>query len=109
MEINNPAIAPEIRSLTAAEFISGLLKVIIGVAFIVGSVIFVFMLLFGAVEWISSGGDKAKVEAARDRILHALIGLVLLFSVFAAAILINNIFGINILVFNPSIINIALP
>jgi len=28
---------------------------------------------------------------------------------FAAAILINNIFGINILIFNPSVINIALP
>jgi hypothetical protein len=38
--------------------------------------------LLGAFEWITSGGDKTKVENARNKITSAVIGLVLLVSSF---------------------------
>ena len=36
------------------------------------------MLIMGGIEWITSGGDKAKYEAARKRITAAIVGLVLI-------------------------------
>lgn len=40
-------------------------------------------LVWGAVEWIISGGDKEKVAEARKRITYAITGLILLGIVFA--------------------------
>jgi hypothetical protein len=55
------------------------------------------MLLLGGMQWILSGGDKASTESARGKITAALIGLVIIFSAWAIATLINSIFGVNIL------------
>jgi len=75
------------------------------VTLIVGAVIFLFMLLLGAIQWISSGGDKANVEAARSRLTTALIGLVLLFAVFAVIKVIDTFFGTDILLLDiPSLV-----
>lgn len=41
------------------------------------------MLIWGAFEWITSGGDKDAVGKARGRILNALIGLAVLAVAFA--------------------------
>ena len=70
---------------------------IIGLIFIVGIIIFFFMLLMGAVQWISSGGDKGKLESARGRLTSAIIGIVILLSVFAIMQLIQTFFGVSIL------------
>jgi len=48
------------------------------VAFAVGLVIVVIMLIWGAFEWIASGGDKESVGKARNRIINALIGFAVL-------------------------------
>ena len=56
-----------------------------------------FMLIWGSIQWISSGGDKQALESARGRLTGALIGIVLLFVSFALIQLIGNFFGIKIL------------
>lgn len=56
-----------------------------------------FMLLFGAFEWIISGGEKEKVGNARNRITHALIGLAILGLAFVIITVVGNIIGVNIL------------
>lgn len=38
--------------------------------------------LWGALEWITAGGDSGKAEKARNKFTNATIGLVLLISVF---------------------------
>jgi hypothetical protein len=55
------------------------------------------MLIFGAIKWISSGGDKQALESARGTITSALIGVFILFAVFAIIQLINTFFGLHIL------------
>ncbi len=47
-----------------------------------GSLAVIVFFLLGAFEWITSGGDKTKVENARNKITSAIIGLVLLVSSF---------------------------
>lgn len=69
---------------------------------IIGSVIFVWMLVWGAIDWISSGGDKAKLESARNKVTNAIIGVVVLFALYAVANLVSTFFG-NIPILKPVI------
>ena len=87
-------------------FQEGSLPGIIGAAvtfiFIVAVVIALFYLLFGAVRWILSGGDKAAIDSARGTIVAAIVGLIILFLTF---LLINVLLGF----FNVSIGEINVP
>lgn len=54
------------------------------------------MLVWGGLEWLTSGGDKSKYEAARNRITSALIGLAIVSAAWAIMQLVAFFFGINI-------------
>lgn len=101
VKITNPALSDELQNLLRTEggtgYLGRLLPSLVGVLFVVGVVVFFFMFLVGAIQWVSSGGDKGSLESARGRLTSALIGLVILFSFFAIAKLIESFFQINIL------------
>ncbi len=86
--------------LGPTAFFSVLLPKIITLILIVGSIIFLFMLLIGGVQWISSGGDKGALEAAKGRITNALLGIVVLFAAFAIIKFIEYFFNVSILTLN---------
>ena len=72
------------------------------IGMIVGSIIALLFLIWGAIDWITSGGDKAKYEAARDKITAAIFGLGLLASAFVIWMLVNYFFGIDkAIIINP--------
>lgn len=99
--ITNPALGETLQSALLADspisFFSKILSNLITLGFIIGSIIFFVMLILGGIQWISSGGDKQGLEAARGRISNALIGIVILFSAFAVFTLLETFFGIKIL------------
>jgi len=100
--INNPATGTTLQNAVAngsgpIPFLSTILTNLVTLTFIVGSVIFFFMLVSGAIQWIASGGDKQGLEAAKGRISNAIIGIVILLSTFAVIKLIEIFFGIKIL------------
>lgn len=76
---------------------------VINVVFLVAAALTFFYLIFGAISWITSGGDKGKVEAARNKITAAVIGLLILAATWAAFSLIIQIF------FGKSLSQIELP
>lgn len=87
---------PELSSLTGLPGASGLnifLSNALRLAYGIGGVIFIFMLVSGAILWILSGGDKEQVAKARGRIIHAIIGIVLLGLTFVIITLLSNILG----------------
>ena len=90
--IKNWALKPFIQNLSGVEFLNKLLPNMVGLAFVIGIVIFFFVFIFGAIQWITSGGDKAGLESARSKIVNALV-----FSVFVILKIIEDFFGINIL------------
>ncbi|MDP2684650.1 MAG: hypothetical protein Q8P20_06450 [bacterium] len=99
-KISNPAIGNTLNQmlLNLPEFFfSDLISRTVGLLFVVGSLAFFFMLLWGAVSWILSGGDKAGLENAKGRITNAIVGFVLLIGTFAIVKLIETFFGIDIL------------
>src|SRR5689334_11517998 len=52
-------------------------------AFIIALLAVLVMFVWGAVQWILSGGEKEAVGEARKRILNSIIGLVILAVAFA--------------------------
>ncbi len=81
-----------IQSLEFGSLIGAFLKLIL----VVASLVFFFILVLGGINWILSGGDKAKTEGARNQITAALVGLVIVFAAWAIAQLIGTFFGVNI-------------
>lgn len=54
-------------------------------------------LIYGGMNWITSGGDKAKLETARKTITYAVIGLIICFVSFFAIMIIGGIFKVDLL------------
>ncbi len=95
--IYNPALGENLKNMSGTSFVQKLVSGIVSFIFIIGTLVFFFVLITGAIKWISSGGDKQKVEEARGTITSAIIGLVILFATFAIIKLIETFFGISIL------------
>lgn len=70
---------------------------ILTLAFGVGLLMVLVMLVWGAFDWITSGGDKEAVGKARSKIINALIGIAVLAVAYALAKLAADFVGINIL------------
>lgn len=66
------------------------------VVFAAAVLIVLVMLILGAFEWITSGGDKEAVGKARGRIINALIGLAVLAVAFALANVAARFTGLNL-------------
>ena len=82
-------------SLQADSFgkvVSNIIQVLVVLAVIIA----VIFLVWGGIKWILSGGDKAKVESARNTIIGGIVGLVLVFLAYFIIGVIANLFGINI-------------
>jgi hypothetical protein len=57
--------------------INDLLTQVINIFSIIVGVIAVFMIIFGGLKYITSGGDSGNVSGAKNTIIYALIGLVI--------------------------------
>ena len=71
-------------------------NIIIASMVLAGLVTFL-MLVWGGVQYITSSGDKAQTESARNKMTYALIGLVIVIGSYGIIKLIEAFFGINIL------------
>lgn len=83
--ITNPVI-PEFELGT-------LIGNLIALGIIIAAILVLLYLVWGGIEWISSGGDKAGLESARNRITNAIIGLVLVVATWALMTLITTFLG----------------
>ena len=75
----------------------GFISKVVGVMTIVAIIWFVFVLITGAISFISSGGDKQKLEAARSKITSGIIGLIITISALFIIGLIGTFLGVNLL------------
>lgn len=73
-----------------------LLSSAIGAALLLSALLVFGYLVMGGIQWITSGGDKGKTEAARNKITAALVGLAIVASSYAIMQIIAFFFGINI-------------
>jgi small-conductance mechanosensitive channel len=88
--IPQPEILP--KNLEFSTVLSGLISMIIIVSFLAAF----FYLLWGGFSWITSGGDEAGIAAARQRIIHALLGLIIVVAVWALFQLVEKFLGVEV-------------
>ncbi len=72
---------------------------IMSVAMTVAAILVLGFLVWGGIEWITSAGEKGKVESARNKISNAITGLIILAATTAIFMLIQEFLGIDVLTF----------
>ena len=68
---------------------------IIGIL-VIAAVVALLFLIWGGFKWITSGGDKAKVQAARETIIAAIVGLIVAFLAYFILTIVLGLFGISL-------------
>lgn len=58
----------------------------------IGGLMVVLYFIWGSLEWILAGGDQSKIQKGRDRIVQAVIGMILLAGSFIIVSFINQLF-----------------
>jgi hypothetical protein len=97
--ITNPVLPAPVAGSSGnagVTFLQNIIPAAITLGFIIGVLVFFFMLIVGAIQWISSGGDKQAVESARGKVVNAIIGLIILFAAFAIIQMLNTFFGLEL-------------
>ncbi|MDH5533401.1 MAG: hypothetical protein OEX81_03175 [Candidatus Pacebacteria bacterium] len=95
--VTNPAIGElgdEAAAVSAKEgtlFTSYFLRIWNGVITI-GALMVIVYFLWGSIGWITAGGDSAKIQKSRDRMVQAVIGLILLVGSFTLLGFISSTF-----------------
>ena len=65
---------------------------IIQIIIILAAVAALGFLVWGGVKWITSGGDRGKIEQARGTIIAAIVGLIIALAAFFIVIVVLQIF-----------------
>lgn len=103
-QIYNPVIAKQYGgdpTTTGGSALATLVANLFRVAIVVGGIALLLMLVIGGLQWILAGGDKGKVEEARNRITNAILGIVVLISAVAIISFIGQFFELDLL--NPTL------
>lgn len=93
-QITNP-VGPDFTT-EGTTFFGTIIPNLITLGFVAGIIVFFFVFVFGAIQWMTSGGDKAAVESARGKVVSAVVGLVILLLLFVILRVIGDFFGLAV-------------
>ncbi len=82
-------VVPKGYALDLGKLINFVLRVVMVIAALL---VFAY-LIWGGIEWITSGGEKSKTEAARNKITGAVVGLIILAASYAILTLVLSFLG----------------
>lgn len=68
-----------------------LIVIVVYILILLGAVLSISFLLFGAIKWITSGGDKQKLEEARKTVTYSIIGLIVIISALVIVTILGGI------------------
>lgn len=74
-----------------------LISALVGTILIIAALLAFIYLILGGIKWITSGGDKAGMEEARNKITHAIVGLIIVGAAWAIMTLVQNFLGVQII------------
>ncbi|MBI2405256.1 hypothetical protein HYV22_03710 [Candidatus Gottesmanbacteria bacterium] len=98
-QLTNPVLPPQLGNLSpegGGPAFGKIVSSLVGLLFILAFLMSLFYLLTGGVAWITSEGDKANLEKARNKITHAIVGLIVVAAAFAIFRLVGQFFGLDI-------------
>jgi len=100
--LTNPAIEKQSSPTTADRAQSGGLFTEYFVFFwntliTVGALSTLLYFVWGALDWVTSAGDKSKLESARGKMINAFLGMLILGSSFIIVGFVGTLLNINLL------------
>ncbi len=93
-QVSNPVLSGGLGR--GWDYINTIIPRVLNIVYIIAVVVFVIVFIIGAFQWITAGGDKSKLAEARGKITHAIIGLLILLSIFVISRLVYLILGVDI-------------
>ena len=79
--------------ITLVTFLSNL----IGIITVMGGLFFIVFTFLAAFSWITAGGDSGKVEKAREKMFHGVLGLIVMVMSYALIGIVGTIIGIDLI------------
>lgn len=79
-----------------SEKIGPVVSSIVTIMLIAAALIALFFLIWGGIRWITSGGDKAKVDTARQTIIASIIGLIIALLAYFVITLVLGVFDLSL-------------
>ncbi len=83
---------PEAGTKLTSSIVSSLASALLIISFLM---LFIY-LITGGIAWLTSEGDKSKLESARNRITNAIIGIVIVAASWALFTLAGQFIGIQV-------------
>lgn len=94
IEISPPAGVP-----AGARFSLGnILTIFLGFLMVVGIILSTAFLVYGGILWITSSGDKQKLDKARKTLLYSIIGLIVMSLSLLIINVLGKILGLNLII-----------
>jgi len=78
-----------------ASNFGSLINAVLSFVMVIAALLVFLYLIWGGIEWITSGGDKGKTESARNKITSAVVGLIILAASYAILLIILNFLGFS--------------
>jgi hypothetical protein len=102
------SVTINLKDQAAADNLSGatttfgsFFESLLGGIMFIAALLVLFYLIWGAIEWITAGGDQSKIQKGRDRIVQSIIGIIVLASTLALFGLVQSFLGLEVLNFGP--------
>lgn len=99
---------PWTKELAGSKFADAI-SAIIGFMTVVAGLFFIFQFLAGAIQWLASGGEKAGLAQAQQKLSNSFIGLILVVAAVAIFTLLSTFLGFPFLDVAGFIESIKLP
>lgn len=97
--IQNPVLSREEGTYAGVQTnpLGSLIARLWKTSIIVGSLLLIIYLVWGAIDWISSSGEPDKLKSAKAKLMHAIIGLFILTASYAIVIFLRVLFNFDLL------------
>lgn len=89
-------LATGVGDIVAFTSVGGLLSTFASALIIIAGIATFIFITLGGFQYLTSGGDKAAAQAARERITYAIMGLAIVASAIAINQVLGAVFGVNI-------------
>lgn len=94
-QITNPVLKNQDVTSNSGSYVNGIIQTFISLLIIIGVLYFVINFVLAGFHMISSQGDPKKFEEAQKSLIYSLLGITLVFIIFAILKVIGHVFGIS--------------
>jgi len=96
-EIKNEALGSTVKNLGAGAGLAFYIGTLWKTMVTVGGLAFIIYLVWGGIEYLTSAGDKGRIDDASKKISSAVIGLAILVGSYAVVYFVQGVLKIDLL------------